>query len=472
MIRSARPDTAARQIIDCRKRGCLLVLAAVLLAGCASAYRPPIQLSRTERLPESPRPQPYLSMPEAPYLSKPEAPVNADAIVQQATFSQVAQQSAAILRLSDLLAEGLANNPEIRAARERWLAAQERVLPAGSLDDPIFSYTNFIEPVETRVGPQQNKFGISQKFPFFGKRSLKEEIAARRADEAKHLLEALRLDLTAKIKSAYYQLFLIYKSIDITEENVEILRGFAQIVRVKYATGKTSQQDVLKAEVRLSRLADALITLRQQRKTAEANLNVLLNRPPQALIGRPAEVERRRFEAKLEDLHESALGEHPLLLARQDAIERSRAALALAQRQYYPDLTVGLDYTDVEGGTTFSPDDGNDAVAVTFRVNVPLWVDRRNSEVDAARATLRSTQADFDTTKNNIFFDIQDGLIRVETAGRLADLFANTLLPQAEQTLEASLIGYQADKVDFLDLLDSQKVLQDLQLELYAAVQK
>ena len=462
MSASARPHIAVRHIIGGLRGAGVVVLVGTILAACAPTYRQAIQLPRNEGLLESPRLQPSVSMPEPGSKWEP--------FVKRATISQTLEESPTVLRLPDLIAEGLQKNPSIRAARERWLAAQARILPAASLEDPIFSYTNFVESVETRVGPQRNRIGISQKFPFFGKLSLKGEIASREANEARQLYEALKLKVIARIKSAYYGLFLIYKSIEITEENVDLLRSFTQIARVKYATGKASQQDVLKAEVRLSRLADRLITLRQQQRTAEAGLNVLLSRAPQAFLGRPAEVERRRFKGKLEDLRQAALDRQPLLLARQEAIAKSRAAFALAKRQYYPDFTLGLDYIDVGGGTTFSPEDGKDALLLTFRVNLPLWVDRRNSEVDSARATLSSAEGDYQSSRDDILFDIQDGLIKVETAERQVDLFANTLLPQAEQTLEASRIGYEADAVDFLDLLDSQRVLQDLQLEYFRAL--
>ena len=414
---------------------------------------------------ESPRPQRVVAASDL--KTNTGAVGSPEALIARASSSSAPEEKSPDSSLADLIAEALDRNPEVRAAHERWLAARSRIEAATSLEDPVFSYTNFLKNVETRVGPQRNRLGISQKFPFFGKLSLKGEIASRNANEAEQFYETLKLEIIAEVKSAYYRLFLIYKSIDVTQENVAILRRFAEVANVKYATGKASQQDVLKAQVRLSRLADHLITLKQEKETAEAALNVLLDRAPEAPLARPADIERRELKLKRDELRQLALEQHPVLLGRKEAIEKSSAALALAKRQYYPDLTLGVDYIDVGSGTTISPEDGKDAVSVTFRVNIPLWFGRLKSEVDAARAAVRASEASYETAENRILFDIHDSLIKVETAERLGDLFTNTLLPQAEQTLQASLVGYEADKVDFLNLLDSQKALQDFQLDYY-----
>ncbi|MFQ5692569.1 MAG: TolC family protein [Nitrospinota bacterium] len=432
-------------------------LAGVLLAGCASAFSSGAYPAGGNGPPEGPR----RARPAAVRKSA-ERPAVKRAAPPRATGS-----GAAVLRLPELIKEALAKNPGVRALRERWAAARARIPAASSLDDPVFRYTNFIQRVETRVGPQRNRFDLSQKFPFFGKLALREEIASRKASEAGKFYEARKVDLVAWVKSTYYGLFLVHKAIGITEKNLGILRRLARVANLKYATGKASQQDVLKAEVRLSRLANALITLQQEKKTAEAALNTLLNRPPDAPLGRPAEIRKRKFKARAEDLQRIAQKRHPLLLALQEAIRKNAAALALAKRQYYPDFTVGLGYVDVGGGTTPGSRDGKDAVTATLGINIPLWFERRKADAEAARAAVRASRARYEATRNKILFDIQNALTKVRTAERLVDLFTHTLIPQAEQSFKASLIGYEADKVDFLNLLDSQKVLQDLQLERY-----
>ena len=333
--------------------------------------------------------------------------------------------------LTDLVALALERNPELGAAHERWLAARSRIAGAKSLADPALSYTNFLENVETRVGPQRYRVGISQKFPFAGKRALRGEVASRQANKAGQVYANLKLDIIAAVKFGYYRLFLAYKSIDVTERNVSILRRFANVANAKYATGKASQQDVLKAQLRLSRLANRLITLKQEKEMAGPALNVLLNRAPEAPLARPVDIETRGLALKREELQQLALKQHPLLLSRKEAVEESRAALSLTERQYYPDFTLGIDYIDVGSGTTLSPEDGKNATSVTFRINFPIWTGRLKSDVNAARATVRASEASYETVKNRLLFDIQDKLVKIETAKRLVDLFTNTIPPLA-----------------------------------------
>lgn len=374
------------------------------------------------------------------------------------------------LQLKTLVEEALEKNPEIVAARKKWEAAAQKISQASSYPDPTLSYGYFGRRVETRVGPQRNRLTLSQKFPFFGKLSLKGEIASKAADETRELYEAKKLGIISRVKSAYYRLFLAHKAIQINEENTDIVRRFARIAEVKYATGKVSQQDVLKAQVELSKFANELITLKQEKETAEASINTLLDRPPEEPLGIPAEVQKTPLRFSVAKLREIALERSPLLKAAQTAIERSRAALDLAKRNYYPDFTVGLNYIEVKGGTTRSSDDGKDALLFTVGINIPIWTGSLRAGVDEAVADIGAASSVFRTRRNGIVFEVEDLFVKVDTAARLVDLFKTTLIPLAEQSLEAATAGYQTEKVDFLNLLDSQRKLQDFQLDYFRAL--
>jgi len=386
-------------------------------------------------------------------------------------FSSHAEEAQPLfLQLKEIIEEALAKNPEIVAAKNQWRAAREKIPQASSLDDPVLSYTYQLRSVETRVGPQRNMVGVSQRFPFFGKLSLRKEMASQGAQRARELHEAKKLEVVAKTKSAYYSLFMVHKAIQINQENVEILRRFSRIAEIKYATGKVSQQDVLKAQVELASLANELITLKQEKETAEAAFNVLLDRAPQLPVGVPREAKRRPLADTLESLQQMATERQPLLKALQSAIDKSKAALALKHRMYFPDFTLGVNYIEVKGGTTLSGDDGKDSLLFTARINIPLWTGKIRAGVQEAQADINRNKARYRAMRNKILFDVKDSFVKVRTAGRLVDLFKTTILPLAEQSLEAATIGYQADKVDFLNVLESQRVIQNFQLEYYRAL--
>ena len=126
--------------------------------------------------------------------------------------------------LNDYLAYAALNNPQLEAAFNRWKAALEMVSQARTLPDPRFNYGYFIQEVETRVGPQEQRVGLSQMFPWFGKLKLRGEAALEGANAAQQQYEAAKLKLFDEVKQAYYELYYVGRAICVTAENVELLK--------------------------------------------------------------------------------------------------------------------------------------------------------------------------------------------------------------------------------------------------------
>ena len=204
-----------------------------------------------------------------------------------------AQDSDSVLRnrlvLPELIQEVLARNPELAATRKQWEAATSRIAQVRSLDDPILSLQLWNVPQPFNVARTENHiFGLSQNLPFPGKLGLKGEVASRSADMTEQAVRAKERELVARLKQAYYDLFLAQKAVQIHHEQVELLRQFVEITHSKFRAGKGSQADVLKAQVELSLLFQHLPVLEQRRKTAEAMLNTLLDRDTVITLGHRA----------------------------------------------------------------------------------------------------------------------------------------------------------------------------------------
>jgi outer membrane protein TolC len=379
------------------------------------------------------------------------------------------------LRLRWVIDEALRANPELQAANLRWDASKERVPQARSLDDPTLSFTYFGEPVQTRVGEKQANFGASQKIPFYGKLRLKGEVAKNEARIFEEKYRTLEREVIAKTKSAFYELYWVYKSIKIDEENKELLQRFAKIAEIKYATGKATQQDVLKAQVELSKIMNELITLEQFRETATARINTLLNRHPEMPLGTPEEVNITELTVSLEDLYQKAKKISPELGISKYRIERDKAAYKLAKKQYFPDFTFGLNYTlitDLPSDVLISPSgEGKDSYTGTLSINIPIFQKRKyDAGVREANARLKSSEKTYRNIENMTLFGVKDFHFKVQTAERLVKLYRDSIIPQAEQSLKAAEIGYQAGQVDFLNLIDSQRVLLGFNLAYYRSV--
>jgi cobalt-zinc-cadmium efflux system outer membrane protein len=119
------------------------------------------------------------------------------------------------------------------------------------------------------------------------------------------------------VKTTYYELSHVYRTIEVTQRNKKILEDFAKIAETRYAVGEGIQQDVLKAYVEVSKMVDELIMLEQKKKALEAKLNALLNRPPESPLGKPEEVLFRRLPLAIEELEKMALEMNPTLRERE-----------------------------------------------------------------------------------------------------------------------------------------------------------
>ncbi len=381
-----------------------------------------------------------------------------------------AQDTDSVLRdrlaLPELIQEVLARNPELAATRKQWEAATNRIAQVRSLDDPILSLQLWNVPQPLNIARTENHiFGLSQNLPFPGKLGLKGEVASRSADMTEQAVRAKERELVARLKQAYYDLFLSQKTIQLHHEQVELLRQFFEIANAKFRAGKGSQADVLKAQVELSLLQQQLPVLAQRRKTAAAMLNTLLDRGPSSPLGLAQEPSPLPIEQPLDDLSSLALNDRPELKAAELDVQRSEQSRALAQRQYYPDFNVAVQ--------RFQNYQANDGFGAYVAMSIPFafWTKPKyDAGVQEAAASVAAAQAQQHTLENMTRFQVDDLLAKFRATDLVAMLYRTTILPQAEQSLESARIGYRAGKGSFLDLIDAQRAWRGFQHEYFKAI--
>ena len=370
------------------------------------------------------------------------------------------------LVLPELIQEVLARNPELSATRKQWEAATNRIAQVRSLDDPILSLQLWNVPQPFNVARTENHiFGLSQNLPFPGKLGLKGEVASRSADMTEQAIHAKERELIARLKQAYYDLFLMQKTIQIHHEQVELLRQFFEIANAKFRAGKGNQADVLKAQVELSLLQQQLPVLEQRRKTAAAMVNTLLDRDPSSPLGLAQEPSPLPIERPLDDLHSLALNDRPELKAAELDVQRSEQSRALAQRQYYPDFNVAVQ--------RFQNYQANDGFGAYVAMSIPFafWTKPKyDAGVQEAAAAVSVAQAQQHTLENLTKFQVNDLLAKFRATDQVAMLYRTTILPQAEQSLESARVGYRVGKGSFLDLIDAQRTWRGFQHEYFKAI--
>lgn len=370
------------------------------------------------------------------------------------------------LMLPELIQEVLARNPELAAARKQWEAATNRITQARSLDDPTLSIQLWNVPQTFNVTQAQNSiFGLSQNLPFPGKLALKGDVAGRSAEMTEQAVRAKERELVARLKQAYYDLFLAQKAIQIHHEQVDLIRQFVEIANAKFRTGKGSQTDVLKAQVELSILHQHLPVLEQRRETAQAMLNTLLDRDPALPLGAAQEPSHTQLDKTIDELHGLALNARPELKAAELAVQRNEQSRALAQRQYYPDFNVAF-----QRFQNFQANDGFGAY-VAMSIPFAFWTKPKyDAGVQEAESAVAAARAQQHTMENLTRFQVKDLLARLRATDQVATVYHTTILPQAVQSLDAARAGYRAGKAGFLDLIEAQRAWRGFQLEYFKAL--
>jgi cobalt-zinc-cadmium efflux system outer membrane protein len=370
------------------------------------------------------------------------------------------------LVLQELIQAVLVRNPELVAARKQWEVATNRIAQAQSLEDPTLSVQLWNVPQPFKATQADNTiFGLSQNLPFPGKRSLKGDVASRSAEMTEQAVRAKERELVARLKQAYYDLFLAQKAVQIHHQQVDLLRQFVEIANAKFRAGKGSQADVLKAQVELSLLFQHRPALDQRRETTEAMLNTLLDRDPASPLGVAEEPAHLPFTQPADDLHSLALNERPEIKAAELDVQRNEQSHALAQRQYYPDFNVAFQ--------RFQNYQANDGFGAYVAMSIPFafWTKPKyDAGVQEAAAAVAVARAQQHTVENMTRFQINDLLARLRATDQVATLYRTTILPQAEQSLEAARVGYRAGKAGFLDLIDTQRAWRGFQLEYFKAL--
>jgi cobalt-zinc-cadmium efflux system outer membrane protein len=376
-------------------------------------------------------------------------------------------------QLDDLVTEALDRNPDLRAAEARWKMAEHKVIPAGSLDDPRFGFALSNYPVNSFSGDETpmtgKEFQLSQMLPFPGKLGSKKEMAAQQAEWFRRLYEDARLQLVRQVKDAWYQVYFQQQAIAITHENVAILDDFIRLTETRYEVGTGLQQDVLKAQVERSKLLDRLFNLQQQLTTSLADFNRLLSRAADTPVETPRELEPTPVVGDLQEFVNESRTYRPLFAGYQAMIDRYRAQRKLAKLDYYPDVDLWAGYRqreDVPG----DPAEGIDFVSAGFSINIPLWQGKRREAVAEAESGVRMALRQLEDIGNRIDFTISDQYARLTKNRDLVELFKTGIIPQAEQSFEATLSAYQVGDVDFLNLLDSQLTLYRYRIDYYRAL--
>jgi len=366
----------------------------------------------------------------------------------------------------------LKNNPVLKVTHFQSDVLQQQIKPSGALDDPMFyggvmnlpTNFSFTEDMMTmkQIGIQQN-FSVGKKYSLRGVVSQKEYEASVYDADAQKLL------LINQVKQQFYDLYAQNKAIETTQNSIKPMQNYIDIANTRYSTGLGTQQDILKAQVEITKMQEELIKMQSMKEDMIANFNTLLNRNHADSVEIPLEIKFEKINFTMSSMMNEGMN-NPMLLSRRTMLSKDSVSYQLAKTSKIPDFNTGIWYGQRQG---IMPD-GNkasDMVGFMIGINLPLFYkQKQNPLIAESNINIQKSQSQLETTQNEIELMIHHSITSVNKNEKLISLYENKLIPLATEQLNAGIIGYQENKIDFMTLTDSFLSLYNYRLRYYQSV--
>jgi len=370
--------------------------------------------------------------------------------------------------LAELIESSLDDHPAVQAAEARWHAARQRIVQARTLPEPELSYRVSVDQIDTEGEPIGHTVGIMQMFPWFGtlEEAARVKSAEARAAAQQHVQQ--QLAVAAAIKQAWAEYAYLHAAVEIYREQEELLQQIESVVRMRFRTGEVEQRDLVRVEAELDRVMTDRRDTEDMIVAAKARLNAAAGRAADApLPGQPG-IPSHEFDhtINVEALAEALARLNPSLERLRHELAAHRHAKALAEKEFYPDLTLGIEY----GANTSRrmadnerragrPGGGTDMLAGRIGLRLPIWRDSYAAGVREAMARWGATLRELEDRGNMLEAELKTMMYGIRDAERRAELFGGRLRIRAEQVLHSTEAAYRTGEANFTDLIESQREL-------------
>lgn len=351
-------------------------------------------------------------------------------------------------------------NPKIKAVHIEWLASIEKIPQATSLPDPMLMYGYFLRNVETRVGSQRQRFGISQSFPYPGTLHAMGEVKLKQVQIQEKKYEQAVRDVIVSVKLSYHELAYLERATEITIQNQEILDHIVKVTATRYAQGEATFNDLLKAQSQQSQLSYDMILLRELREVEQANIVSLLDLPPGTPLGTPVPVPYKVMKIPLDALNQRGLTQRQEIQMAGLMSQKAEKAIKLAKMKNKPMFKLDLMTVDTGKSIMFNtPDDGKNPWLISLGLSLPIWGAKKDSRVREAELNQQVVVQNKHQMEVKLMANLKKIYFRMENSRRLVELYENALIPQVEKAIEIAETWHQEDNPKSIaGLLETQSV--------------
>lgn len=367
--------------------------------------------------------------------------------------------------LSQLIKIAVDNNPQLKSKRLTWQSLIHQYKQATSLNDPTLVYTEAINPVETRLGPQDRVLALNQKIPFRGKLALKGEVIKKDIETAKVSFDKASRDLIVELKKSYYELVYLENAVRLSRQNQQLLEKVTHLATNDYASSISTLNDVAKSQSQTAQVAYDVLLLEELRATEKTRINTLLNRQPEFSfeVSHYARVPPK-FPHAIAQLYQWAESNEEVTLS-DIAIQKSLVQQKLAGYANLPDFTVGALYTQIGERDVDGLDrNGRDGFAINFGLNIPLNRSKNNAIKEQARLQYLKNIEDKKAMQNGLSNSVRQLFFKLNNAYRQTILYQKNLIPQANRAMQISQLQYRENKGSIAQYLETQSTGLNFQL--------
>jgi cobalt-zinc-cadmium efflux system outer membrane protein len=363
--------------------------------------------------------------------------------------------------VTELIALARQLSPELAAAALSAEAATARIVSAGALADPTLRVdADNLDSRNVSMNGQTTTFRLMQEFPLWGKLDLKREMASFEATAAKYRSRGVEFELIARVKGVFAARYATFRAYVLTQRTLETVSNAASTMRDRYTQGGATQEDVLRIEIEGEELRIELERLRGQQTKTAAQINALLNRRPDAPLAQPAALRPLPAEKTLNvaALLDRAIRQNPMIAEGQAKAASATAGQRLAERNRYPDVSLGM--------MTTRDRDGYAGSGVMGELRVPLQWGAKEAEIAAASAERAAAEQRLNTLRATLGGELGSMLAEYWATAKTLEIMQQHHLPKSEEVVRATLATLESGQGDSLRVLDAIHRLQNVQLEI------
>ena len=370
--------------------------------------------------------------------------------------------------LAGLLEASMETSPLLDAHRSMATGAGQIAASADALPDPVFRFGYSPVALETRGGPQRARASLEQRFPYFGKRGLRREIAGEEAARLGHVTEGVAAEILRDVKEGFWEIYRIDRAIEIAGNERVLLGGIVAAAEAKYSTGSGDQATILQAQLLQTQIETRLVLLDGGRTAEVERLAGLIG--GEVAVPKLARLADPIVEIDSSDAIDEALRMNPGIGAAEDELQKAEFTLDLAGKDGRPDFSLSAAWFEVGESDIPSEFSGRDAWSVGAALTIPIYTGDIGDRKRAAQQSIRAAQSKREDARRRVAATVRGILRRIESTSESIRLYETGLLPQAQSTFESAMASYGTGELDFANLVLAETSLLDIELGYHESV--